>query len=209
MKKKDTPAKDAALTPRIVEAARELFAAYGFDRIKMDDVAKSLGISKKTLYRHFRSKEQLFEAAIMVTVNGWKARHEAIRENRKLACMGKLRELTTFIADCYSRMSRPLAEDVRRRAPGAWEAIETMRRGIVFGTLAGLLDRAVKEGLYAKDADRELGLVLYYEFSKNVLTPDFLTRYPYSAAQVNAVVRRLFFDRLLTARGRAQLKAEP
>ncbi|HNW44419.1 MAG TPA: helix-turn-helix domain-containing protein [Elusimicrobiales bacterium] len=197
---------DPALTAQIVAAAHDLFAGYGFQRVKMDDVAGKLGISKKTLYLHFRSKEVLFEAAINTTLAGWKDRYAAIKADRSRNCIGKLREVTTFISHCYSLMSRPLAEDVARFAPRAWAGIEELRRDIVFTALAGLLDQGVREGLFEKDVNRELGLVLYYEFSRNVLTPDFIARYPYSATQVNDAMTRMFFDRLLTARGRAQLK---
>ena len=50
---------DPALKAAIIAAARELFVEYGFSRIQMDDVARKLAISKKTLYLHFRSKENL------------------------------------------------------------------------------------------------------------------------------------------------------
>lgn len=191
---------------RIIECARDLFVNYGFSRIKMDDVAKRLGISKKTLYLHFKSKEELFEASLLTTLAGWKTRYSAIVSDRGTNCVAKLRELNEFITHCYSMMSRPMAEDLRRYAPRAWGEIEGWRKNVIFNELAGLLDEGVRKGLFEKDMDRELGLVLYYEFSRSVLTPDFITRYPYSAAQVSAAVTRMFFGRLLTPKGKALVK---
>lgn len=46
---------------KIKHTARELFYNNGFKNVRTDDVAKSIGISKKTLYSHFNSKEELFE----------------------------------------------------------------------------------------------------------------------------------------------------
>ena len=47
---------------KIVQAAIESFAQTGFDRTKMEDIAKRLGLSKGTIYLYFKSKEDLFLA---------------------------------------------------------------------------------------------------------------------------------------------------
>lgn len=47
---------------RIIQAAIESFSQTGFDRTKMDDIAKSLNLSKGTIYLYFPSKEELFMA---------------------------------------------------------------------------------------------------------------------------------------------------
>ena len=49
---------------QILEGAREVFMAEGFDGASMNDVARVAGVSKGTLYVYFSSKEQLFETLI-------------------------------------------------------------------------------------------------------------------------------------------------
>lgn len=56
----DLPAK----AMQVVEAARALFTEQGFGAVSMDQVAKSAGVSKATVYAHFQSKEQLFVAIV-------------------------------------------------------------------------------------------------------------------------------------------------
>jgi AcrR family transcriptional regulator len=48
----------------IVEAAGRLFFAPGFARVSMDDLARRLGMSKKTIYRHFPDKRTLLTAVL-------------------------------------------------------------------------------------------------------------------------------------------------
>lgn len=43
-------------------AALKLFSQYGFNRTSMADIARAAGISRATLYSHFKDKEQLFRA---------------------------------------------------------------------------------------------------------------------------------------------------
>jgi TetR/AcrR family transcriptional regulator, repressor for uid operon len=50
------------LREKIIEAAIESFAQTGFDKTKMEDIAKRLGLSKGTIYLYFNSKEDLFLA---------------------------------------------------------------------------------------------------------------------------------------------------
>lgn len=47
---------------RIIESAIENFARHGFDKARMDDIAKTSDLSKGTLYLYFKSKEDLFYA---------------------------------------------------------------------------------------------------------------------------------------------------
>jgi TetR/AcrR family transcriptional repressor of mexJK operon len=51
----------------IIDAARKTFLARGFDAASMDAIALAAGVSKRTVYNRFRSKEELFAAAILET----------------------------------------------------------------------------------------------------------------------------------------------
>ena len=44
-----------------VETIKKLFYAYGLKNLSMDDLSRSLGISKKTLYTYVKNKEDLIE----------------------------------------------------------------------------------------------------------------------------------------------------
>lgn len=60
----ETGAELSAKALQVVEAARLLFSEHGFAAVSMDQVAKSAGVSKATVYAHFQSKEQLFVAIV-------------------------------------------------------------------------------------------------------------------------------------------------
>ena len=49
---------------QIVDGARAVFLAQGFDAASMNDIARAAGVSKGTLYVYFTNKEQLFEAIV-------------------------------------------------------------------------------------------------------------------------------------------------
>ena len=49
---------------RIVQAGKMVFLANGFGAASMDVIAATAGVSKMTVYRHFRSKELMFAGVI-------------------------------------------------------------------------------------------------------------------------------------------------
>lgn len=59
------PTEDNAKRRQILEGARQVFRAKGFDGASMETIAKAANVSKGTLYVYFDSKEALFEALIM------------------------------------------------------------------------------------------------------------------------------------------------
>src|SRR5579863_6741866 len=59
------PAEDEGAKRRqIVDGARAMFLAQGFDAASMNDIARAAGVSKGTLYVYFKNKEELFEAIV-------------------------------------------------------------------------------------------------------------------------------------------------
>lgn len=49
----------------ILREARTLFVQHGYDLVSMDIIATAAGVSKRTVYNHFKDKEALFEAVLL------------------------------------------------------------------------------------------------------------------------------------------------
>src|SRR5215510_15009896 len=62
----------------IVRCATEVFSEREFHEVLTDDIAQQLGIGKGTIYRYFRSKEELYLAAIGDGLNGLHAAVTAV-----------------------------------------------------------------------------------------------------------------------------------
>ncbi len=64
----------------IIKKSGELFARYGIKSVTMDDIARELGISKKTLYAHFDSKNDLIELLIKESKQDLSSRIEDVEK---------------------------------------------------------------------------------------------------------------------------------
>ncbi len=65
--------KDQAFKLResaVLDATTKILGDKGFDLMTMDDVANAVGISKPSLYKHFKSKEDLVGEALIRLIDG-------------------------------------------------------------------------------------------------------------------------------------------
>lgn len=138
--------KDSAKREAILAAARSLFASQPFDLVSMEAVAAQAGVSKMTVYSHFRDKETLFETIVSSTASDMIAAlstpdHDAELRDR-------------LIAVGFSFLSVILGSDICRMAhtlPGALRANRELAvrfyaagPGRVRGALASMIDAAVE-----------------------------------------------------------------
>jgi TetR/AcrR family transcriptional regulator, regulator of autoinduction and epiphytic fitness len=54
----------------LVAAAGEVFARYGYRRVNMKDIAAAAGVSRPGLYLYFKTKEDIFKAAVLALAEG-------------------------------------------------------------------------------------------------------------------------------------------
>ncbi|MFC9427625.1 TetR/AcrR family transcriptional regulator [Streptomyces sp. NPDC056987] len=67
------PAPEATRT-KIVEAAADLFTRSGVRAVGINEIWRSAGVAKSTLYQHFRSKDELVAAVLRSRNDAWCAR---------------------------------------------------------------------------------------------------------------------------------------
>lgn len=73
----------------IVSCARELFKQYGYKKVSMDEIALKSGVTKKTIYRYFHDKEELFQYFITEELSQMKEIFDEV-ENLESAFLEKL-----------------------------------------------------------------------------------------------------------------------
>ena len=58
-------ASESTLRQRIIDQARVLFHEHGYSKVSASEIAQALGISKKTLYKEFETKEDILKAVVI------------------------------------------------------------------------------------------------------------------------------------------------
>src|SRR2546426_12205995 len=64
-------ASDSPTRTRILAAAEERFAAFGYRRTGIGEIARDAGVAPGTLYRYFENKEEIFRAVMREGLTRW------------------------------------------------------------------------------------------------------------------------------------------
>jgi len=137
---------------QIVEEATQLFSRYGFDKVTIKQLADSIGITEPGLYRHYPSKEAIYDAVIDSLED--RLEHEALFE--RLEDESDLEILLTSVAgqiiDFYNRNAdvyRIMLYAALREHQKA-VAIYQLIRGAYVKFLIRQFDRLYNEGVIVK-----------------------------------------------------------
>ncbi|MRR08967.1 TetR/AcrR family transcriptional regulator [bacterium] len=132
---------------QILDAAAMVFAAKGFHKALMDDVAARAGIGKGTIYRYFSDKEELFFSVLDSGMDDLKAQLTVAAAGKK-APDRKLAAMVKTLVD-FTLRNRPLIrllpeiehDRIRKRADvihgHTKDLVALMERGITAGIKSG------------------------------------------------------------------------
>ncbi|UKA63735.1 TetR/AcrR family transcriptional regulator [Arthrobacter sp. FW306-04-A] len=142
---------------RIVEVARALFRVKGYESVSMDEVAKAAEVGPGTLYRHFPTKESLYDAVL----EAWAEKVNAAVE-RALALDAPAREqLVTWLTDYAAMLTEHKGAAARITAalgdPGSPFAAKCQTYLGANQRVIKALDSALRPGVEAMQISRLVG----------------------------------------------------
>jgi len=196
--------KDQEVRERILVAVGQRFFTEGFTAVTMDEMARELGMSKKTLYRLFPSKDVLLRAVMQKFVGEVEAATDRILEDPETNCLSKLSRLLRFIAMQMLRIHPPFLLDLQRSAHPVWAELDEWRRRRVISKFAVLIEQGIAEGVFRDDLNKDLLLLMYTLLIQGIVNPEVLSQLPLTANQAFEHVAKVFFEGVLTDRARTE-----
>ncbi len=200
---KTTP--DAALSERIIAAGQQHFFAHGFRAITTDDLADELGISKKTLYALFPSKEALLEAVVNKKFGNAEADAARITGDPSLGCVAKLHELLACLQHHMAEIQPAFVRDMQRGAPEVFAMIERRRAGVIREHFGKVFEESRRAGVIRKDVPTALLIAVILGAVNEVVNPVKLAELGLQPREGLMCILRIIFEGAMTARGRAKL----
>lgn len=161
---------------RILNAAFELFFRYGIKSVTMDDIAKHLSISKKTIYQFFRDKDEIVHTLMLEKLEEDKKEFTAISQasqNVVEEVFGFMRHMSTILG----RINPNIFYDLQKYHPRTWELFHSFRNDFSLKQVEEALLRGIRDGLVRPDVDVKTLAVLRTEeidmgFNPKIFPPD-------------------------------------
>ncbi|WNG42931.1 TetR/AcrR family transcriptional regulator [Archangium minus] len=184
---------------RILEKAEAFFLTHGYSRVTMDDIATELRMSKKTLYRHFSSKEELGEAAIAASFARIGEELARMLDDERLDFGERLQGFVRVLAGRYGR-SATVLRDLQRDAPALWQRLLELRRESMQARFGRLFTEGVKAGAVRADVEPRLVIRMMLTLVDQLLRPDVLEELGMTAEQVFPRMLGVILDGVRTGR---------
>jgi AcrR family transcriptional regulator len=140
---------------RIISETEELFFKYGVKSVTMDEVARHLSISKKTIYQFFKDKDDLVAT---VTRHHLEAQEEMMKSISKSSQdpVDEVLKLSEYIKISIQKMNPSILFDIQKFHPRAWKIYQDYKVCCIHDTLLENLRKGIEKGYYRKELDIEI-----------------------------------------------------
>jgi TetR/AcrR family transcriptional regulator, transcriptional repressor of aconitase len=192
---------DLEFQDRLLEHARNEFLAKGFSKVTIDEIAAELGISKKTLYKIYPSKEELLRASLhsMMRSGGWEL-ERIISSEKPFA--EKLALAMITMGKYISKIQKAGLIDIQRSAPSIWKELEKFRQEHVVSRLVTLIVQARNEKIFRPDVNEQVLIRMLVSSIQNVVNPEVLSQNSFSAKEAAESILKVLFEGALTESAR-------
>lgn len=185
---------------KIVEMTEEKFFKEGFYKTTMDDVASELGMSKKTIYKFFPSKDDLVMAIAKYFMNSMKNQIVPALNSDKNA-IEKLAELISILAKASEKISPNRMDEIRKYFPNLWNEIDSFRTKMMFGNITKVIDQGKAEGLFI-DYPTSIIMNVLVASVRNIVNPDFILNHNFSIIEAARFAFKIVIGGIVTDKGK-------
>ena len=159
-------------TQKLLQKSRELFMKFGIKSLTMDDIARELCISKKTIYQSVDNKAELVEKVIQNYLE-----EEGTDLDTIYSKSGNAVEEIIAIIDYFINRMREFNStavyDMKKHYPAAWELYNRYRFDSALRRVTENLQRGVSEGSYRPDINADAIARIYIGGIDNLLNPEY------------------------------------
>lgn len=140
---------------KILAGAETLFMKYGIRSVSMDDIARQLSVSKKTLYQHFADKDEL------VTVMSQEHMKREVKEYEEINqisenSIDELNRISVQLRCDMEDMNPSLLFDLQKFHPKAWALWLNHKNDFIMHSIVRNLNQGIEEGYFRAEINPEI-----------------------------------------------------
>lgn len=184
---------------RIIEVATEMFFRVGIRSVTMDDIARELGISKKTIYQHFADKDTLVFEVTKNALEQEKCEQERIHKMAKNP-IDEIILATQQMREMFQHIQSSLFFDLQKYHTKAWLLYAEHKKSF-FELVLRNLREGQEQGLYRMKMNIEVLARLRIESVEMAFNNDFFSPRKYNLLDIQLEFIDHFLRGTLTQKG--------
>jgi len=143
---------------KILKSTIKVFNIKGL-KLTMDDIAEYMGISKKTIYKYYDSKEEIFDQIVDYVFDDIKRGEQEILDEEGLSLEERVRKLLAAFPERFTEVDFAKLGDLKDKYPKIHKKLKKRLESGWEPTLE-LLEQGKREGLYREDANFQIFKVM-------------------------------------------------
>lgn len=185
---------------RIIKEAYKLFWRYGIKSVTMDDIAKDLGISKRTIYQHFPDKEAIVILVVKQELDTQQCQMDKMDED-KLNPIAQMIQGADYMRISLAHMNPVVFHDLKKYHPLAWDMFHQYKHEYIIKEIRENLVEGVESGLYRKDINVDMLSILRIEQVLLAFDPTVFPADRFNMMNIQMEFVKHFLHGILTPRG--------
>jgi AcrR family transcriptional regulator len=184
----------------LIEKAFEQFKQFGFKNVTMDDLSRSLGISKKTLYEIFADKDELvLESVKYMLASNQEKTQEAFQQSKN--AIEQIIRILVLMENMIRGMNLICYFDLQRHYSAAYKYLQQHKEAFLKECITSNLQQGIREGYYREDIDIEVMARFRMESSMLVFQNNLFPSNDYDIVRVNTQIFAHYMYGIATLKG--------
>ncbi len=193
--------EETNIKDRILGGAEELFMKYGVRSVSMDDIARHLSMSKKTLYQYFADKDEIVTMVVGSHMEKDEMQYASFRENSKNA-IDELVKISGCMKREFQKLNPSLLFDLQKYHARAWSVWMGHKQVNIKASIARNLKQGIEEGYFRPDINIDVLAIARLEMIQFTFDEHIYPVEKYSLPEVNSQLFEHFVYGILTDKGR-------
>lgn len=164
---------------KILHNASEMFLTLGFKSVTMDDIAKTSGVSKKTIYTHFSNKTELVEAVTSYLFEMISCGIDMIHEQQQNP-ITELFEIKKFVMQHLKDEKSSPQYQLQKYYPKIYATLKQKQFEVMQDCIKENLQRGLDKGVFRESLDVDFIARIYFQGMVGIKDKDIFPLQDYS-----------------------------
>lgn len=199
--------KNSTTETKLLISIRDLFVKFGIKSLTMDDIARQLGISKKTLYLSFSNKKDLVKKVMEYQISNIQCdvvemcsgEGNAIEE-----LMGIGKKVNEGLSDAHPS----IMFDIQKYYPQAWKVLMNHKEEFVFNKMLTNLYDGIEQGLYRENLNPEVITKAFMVMTEAMMSNQLAIPGKFNFQELHLELMRYHIRGIANGKGREYLKQQ-
>jgi AcrR family transcriptional regulator len=193
--------EELEIKDKLLNGAIELFLKYGVRSVSMDDIARHLSVSKKTIYQYFADKDDVVTQVAASHLDKNRIEFDSLKVDSKNA-IDELIKISTCLKKDMQEMNPSLLFDLHKYHPKAWNVWLEHKNKYIRTSVVENLKQGIDEGYFRPEINMDVLATMRLELVQMGFDDHIFPHDKFNLADVQSQLFEHFIYGLLTDKGK-------